>query len=48
VYLEFGRGIAESSEKSLTVPKDFVTLKFGDEDFVHFQFSDGPFTLIFI
>ena len=42
VYLKFGRGIAKISEKSLTVRKDFVILKFGHKHFIHFYFSDGP------
>jgi hypothetical protein len=48
VYLKFGRGIAKNYEKSLTVPKDFVILKFGHEHFIHFYFSGGPFTQSFI
>ena len=48
VYLEFGRGIAKISEKSLTAPRGFVILKFGHEHFIHFYFSDGPLTQCFI
>ena len=48
VYLEFGRGIAKFSEKSLTVPRGFVILKFGHEYFLHFYFSDGPITQCFV
>ena len=44
VYLEFHRGIAKFSEKYLTVQMDFVILKFGHKNFVHFCFSDGPLT----
>jgi hypothetical protein len=44
VYLEFGRGIAKISKKSLTVPKGIVILKFGQEHFIHFYFLDGPIT----
>jgi len=44
VYLKFGRGMAKISEKSLSVPKDFVILKFGHKHFIHFHFSDGSFT----
>ena len=40
MYLEFGRGIANFSEKSLTVPRGFVILKFVHEHFIHFYFSD--------
>ena len=48
VYLEFGRGIAKISEKSLTAPRGFVILKFEHEHFIHFYFSDGPLTQCFI
>jgi hypothetical protein len=48
VYLTFGRGIAKISEKSLTVQKEFVILKFEHEDFIHFYFSDGPLSQSFI
>jgi len=48
VYLKFGRGMAKFSEKSLSVPKDFVILKFGREHFIHFHFSDGSSTGSFI
>ena len=48
VYLKFGRGMAKISEKSLSVPKDFVILKFEHEHFIHFHFSDGSFTGSFI
>ena len=48
VYLMFGRGIANFYEKSLTVPKDFVILKFGHEHFVHFYFSSELLTQSFI
>ena len=48
VYLKFGRGIAKLSEKSLTVPKVFVILNFGNEHFIHFYISDGPLTQSFI
>ena len=44
VYLKFSRGMAKISEKSLSVPQDFVILKFGHEHFIHFHFSDGSFT----
>jgi len=48
VYLKFGRGMTKISEKSLSVPKDFVILKFGHEHFIHFYFSDGSFIGSFI
>ena len=48
VYLTFGRGIAKISEKSLTVQKEFVILKFGHEHFIHFYVSDGPLSQSFI
>jgi hypothetical protein len=48
VCLRFGRGFAKFSEKSLTVPKGFVILKFGHKHFIHFYFSDGPLTQSFI
>ena len=48
VYLKFGRGIAKFSEESLTVPKDFVILKFGHEHFVHFYFASELLTQSFI
>ena len=48
VYLKFGRGIAKLCEKSPTVPKDFVILKFGHEHFIHSYFLDGPLTQSFI
>jgi hypothetical protein len=48
VYLKFGRGMAKISEKSLSVPKDFVILKFGHEHFIHFYFLDGSFIGSFI
>ena len=47
VYLKFGRGIAKFSEKSLTVPKDFVILKFGHKHFIHFYLSDELLTQSF-
>ena len=46
--VKFGRGMAKISEKSLSVPKDFVILKFGHEHFIHFYFSDGSFIGSFI
>ena len=48
VYLEFGRGIANFSEKSLTVPKGFVILKFEHEHFLYFYCPDGPITQCFV
>ena len=49
MYLEFGNGIAKFCEKSLKlkVPRGFVILKFGHEDFIHFYFSDGTYHSMF-
>ena len=48
VCLKFGRGIAKFSEESLTVPKDFVILKFGHEHFIHILLSAELLTQSFI
>jgi hypothetical protein len=48
VYIKFGRGIAKISEKSLTVPKDLVILKFGHRHFLYFHFLDKPLPQIVI
>ena len=48
VYLKFGKRIVKISEKSLTVWKDFVILKFEHKHFIHFYFSDGLLSQSFI